>query len=93
MIIIVLIAAWEFDIESLCARLERHPVRMLALLVGLAGAMILFHAAESTVLPRPGLALAASAVDVIVWTCTIAILARTDRVFARVFTAPPPTQL
>jgi hypothetical protein len=47
--------------------------------------MLLFHTAENTLL-APSRAIIASAIDVFIWTCTIAILARTDRVFARVFT-------
>jgi hypothetical protein len=87
-LIVVLVAAWELDIEPFCGRLERHPVRMLSILVSLAVTMLLFHAAESSTLPPPGLALAASAVDIVIWTCTVAILARADRAFARVFTPP-----
>jgi hypothetical protein len=84
MIVVALIVAWELDIDSLCARLERHPVRLVATLLALAAIMIGFHAAENT-LVAPSRALVASAVDVVIWTCTIAILARTDRTFARVF--------
>jgi hypothetical protein len=61
---------------------------MLSILVGLTSSMLLFHAWESSVLPPPGYAFAASAVDVVIWTCTVAILARTDRAFAHVFTRP-----
>jgi hypothetical protein len=89
MLILVLVAAWELDIEVFCARLERHPVRMASVLVGLATLMVVFHALESSTMPPPGLALSASAVDVVIWTCTVAILARTDRLFARVFTSRP----
>ena len=85
MIVIVLVAAWELDVESLCARLERHPMRMLGIIFGLAAAILLFHATERTMIPAPGHAIGASVVAVIVWICTIVILARTDRVFARVF--------
>jgi len=84
MIVVALVAAWELDIDSLCGRLERHPTRLVATLLTLAAIMIGFHAAENT-LVAPSRALAASAVDVVIWTCTIAILARTDRIFARVF--------
>ena len=84
MIVVALVAAWELDIESLCARLEKHPLRLCATVLGLSTIMVLFHAAENT-LVAPGRAITASAVDVVIWTCTIAILARTDRVFARVF--------
>jgi hypothetical protein len=86
-LVILLVAAWEIDVEPLCVRLERRPLRLLATLGGLALIMMLFHAATNTMLP-PGIALSASAVDVAIWTCTIAILARTDRAFARVFGKP-----
>jgi hypothetical protein len=85
MIVVALVAAWELDVESLCERLERHPVRMLGILCGLAATIVVVHAAENTILPSPGQAIAASAVVVVIWTCTVAILARTDRAFARVF--------
>jgi hypothetical protein len=86
-LVILLVAAWEIDVEPLCVRLERRPLRLLATLGGLALIMILFHAATNTTLP-PGIALSASAVDVAIWTSTVAILARTDRAFARVFGKP-----
>ena len=87
LLIMLLVAAWELDIEPFCARLERHPVRLIGTVGALALVMLTFHAATSTLLP-PGLALSASAVDVAIWTCTVAILARADRVFARVFANP-----
>jgi hypothetical protein len=85
MIVVVLVAAWELDIESLCARLEREPLRLALTLTALAMAMLLFHAAEMTDL-HVTRAFLASAVDMIVWGCTIAILARLDRAFAGAFT-------
>jgi hypothetical protein len=84
LIVVVLVTAWELDIESLCARLERRPVRLLLTLAALAASMVLFHSAGNNTLP-PETALFSSAVDVAIWTCTVAILARTDRAFARVF--------
>ena len=84
LLIVLLVAAWELDVEPLCARLERRPLRLIATVAGLALIMVLFHAATDTIL-SPRLALSASAVDVAIWTCTIAILARADRTFARVF--------
>jgi hypothetical protein len=63
---------------------------MVGIAIGLATSMVVFHAFESSTIPPPGLALGASAIDVVIWTCTIAILARTDRFFARVFTLPTP---
>ena len=85
MIVVALVAAWELDIDALCMRLERDPLRLVLTVVGLSATMLLFHAAENTPL-APGRALAAGAVAVVIWTCTIAILACTDRAFARVFT-------
>lgn len=87
LLIVLLVAAWELDIEPLCARLERRPLRLLTTVAGLALVMLLVHATTDTML-SPRIALSASAVDVAIWTCTIAILARADRTFARVFAKP-----
>ncbi len=89
MIVVVLVAAWELDIESLCARLERQPLRLTLTLVALATTMLLFHAFEATPL-LPAKAFVESGLDMIVWACTIAILARLDRAFAGVFTRATP---
>lgn len=88
LLILLLVAAWELDVEPFCARLERRPLRLLATVGGLALLMLTVHAATNSVL-SPRLAMSASAVDVAIWTCTIAILARVDRRFARVFARPP----
>ncbi|HEX4468866.1 MAG TPA: hypothetical protein VH080_04990 [Gemmatimonadaceae bacterium] len=85
MLVVALVAAWELDIDALCARLERHPVRLLGTLATLATSMVLFHAAQNGWV-HPAKALTESSIDVVIWTCTIAILARADRVFSRVFT-------
>ena len=85
MLVGALVAAWELDIDVLCARLERHPLRLFATLATLATSMVLFHAAQNGWV-HPAKALAESSIDIVIWTCTIAILARADRVFARVFT-------
>jgi hypothetical protein len=87
-IIVMLVAAWELDIQPLCARLERHPARLLAAIGGLAATMVLFHALYEASLPLLT-ALVASAVDVAIWACTIAILSRLDQRFARTFTSVP----
>ena len=87
LLILLLVAAWELDVEPLCARLERRPLRLFATVGALALLMLVFHAATNSVL-SPRLAMAASAVDVAIWTCTVAILARADRSFARVFARP-----
>ena len=88
LLIVLLVAAWELDVELFCARLERHPLRLVAAVGALALLMLVVHAATNSVL-SPRLAMSASAVDVAIWTCTIAILARADRSFARVFAGPP----
>lgn len=88
LLIVLLVAAWELDIEPFCARLERRPLRLIATVGALALLMLVFHAATNTFL-SPQLAVSASAVDVAIWTCTIAILARADRRLARVFAKPP----
>jgi hypothetical protein len=85
MLVVALVAAWELDIDSLCARLERHPVRLLGTLATLATSMVLFHAAQNGWV-HPARALTESSIDIVIWTCTIAILARADRVCARMFT-------
>jgi hypothetical protein len=87
LLVVLLVAAWELDVEPLCARLERRPLRLFATLAVLALVMLLFHAATNTML-SPRLAVSASAVDVAIWTCTVAILARTDRAFGGVFAKP-----
>jgi|1185.fasta_scaffold05830_2 hypothetical protein len=87
LLVVLLVVAWELDLEPLCARLERRPLRLIATVAALALIMLLFHAATNSLLSAR-LAVAASAVDVAIWTCTVAILARTDRAFARVFGKP-----
>lgn len=87
LLIVLLVAAWELDVEPFCARLERSPLRLIAAVGGLALLMLVCHAATNSML-SPRLAMSASAVDVAIWTCTIAILARADRSFARVFARP-----
>lgn len=83
-IIVVLIGAWELDIDSLCSRLERRPFRLMLLLAGLVASMVLTHAVRGSVVPL-STAFAASAVDVAIWACTLAILSHIDRAFAAVF--------
>ena len=85
MLVGALVAAWELDIEAFCARLERRPLRLVATVAGLSTVMLLFHSAHNSWL-HPGKAFFESSIDVVIWTCTIAILALADRVFARVFT-------
>jgi len=92
-IVVILVAAWELDIEPLCARLERRPLRLLATFGAVFAGIYLGH----PVVHGPmgihapmdvGLILVASATGVIVWTCTIAIAARLDFVFLRLLRPP-----
>lgn len=87
LLVVLLVAAWELDVEPLCARLERRPLRLVGTLAALAFVMLLFHAATNTML-SPRLAVSASAVDIAIWTSTVAILARSDRAFGGVFAKP-----
>lgn len=84
LIIVVLVLAWELDIEALCTRLEREPIRLVLTVLIMAMAMMLVHALHDTSL-APAVATRASAVDVAIWTSTVAILVKTDRLFVAAF--------
>jgi hypothetical protein len=89
-IVVILVAAWELDIEPLCARLERKPLRLVvtfgALFVGLAIGHPLVHAPMALHAPmHVGLILVASTTALAVWASTVAIAARLDLVFLRLF--------
>lgn len=92
-IVVVLVAAWELDIEPLCARLERRPVRLVAtfgaLFVGLYFGHPLVHGPMALHAPMDlGLILVAATTALAVWACTVAIAARLDLVFVRLFGPP-----
>ena len=84
MLAIALVAAWELDIQSLCAPIERDPLRLTLTLFGLATSMLLFHAFRMSPL-LPSKAFVESGLDTIIWASTIAILTRLDRTFAGTF--------
>jgi hypothetical protein len=86
-IVLVLVAAWELDIEPLCARLERRPARLLATFGALLGAIYFGHPAIHGPMGIHGpmdvrLMVVGSSVGVAVWACTVAIAARLDLAFA-----------
>ena len=83
-VVLIAVAAWELEIEWLCTRLERDPV----LLVGCC--LVLFVVLSATHAYRgmdvtSGRALLGAAMLVTVWTFSIAILSRADRLFVRLF--------
>jgi hypothetical protein len=92
-IVVVLVGAWELDIEPLCARLERRPRRLVATFGVLFAAIYFGHpfVHEPMGLRVPidlRLVLIGSATAVVVWACTIAIAARLDLAFVRFFRPP-----
>jgi hypothetical protein len=79
-VVLLVAAAWELDVEPLCVRLERRPLRLAAAL-GLAFAGVLaVHEVARHVIP-PAFALVGAATVVVVWACTLAVLARVDLAF------------
>ena len=89
-IVLLLVAAWELDVEPLCARLERRPLRLLATLGALFAAIYLGHPLVHGPLAIDApldvaLILVGSTTGLAVWACTIAIVARLDLAFARLF--------
>jgi len=88
-IVILVVAAWELDIEPLCARLERRPMRLLGAFAAVFATIYFGHPLVHGPIDAPlGLVIAASATGVAVWACTIAIVARLDLAFLRLL-APP----
>jgi hypothetical protein len=92
-IVVVLIAAWELDIEPLCARLERRPLRLAGTFGALLGAIYVGHPAvhEPMGIHDPmhvGLMVVGSGVGVAVWACTVAIAAKLDLAFAALLGPP-----
>jgi hypothetical protein len=80
-LVLLVVAAWELDIAPLCVRLERRPVRLLAMLGAFFAAISLVHGTLHPAAIDPALALLAGGVQLAVWTCTIAIVARLDVAF------------
>jgi hypothetical protein len=81
-VVLIAVAAWELEIEWLCARLERDPAR----LVGCGLVMFIVLLASHAYLGMdvtPTHSLVGSAAMITVWTSSLAILSRADRVFVR----------
>jgi len=80
-IVLLLVAAWELDVEPLCARLERHPVRLAATFGALFAGIYVAHPAIHGPIDV-GIIVAGSSAGLAVWACTVAIVARLDLAFA-----------
>jgi hypothetical protein len=82
LVVLLGVAAWELDIDHLCTRLERRPVRLLTTyLVFFTGAYVTHQLIDHVV--TPGQALVGTATTLAVWICTIAIVSRVDLAFVR----------
>ena len=85
-IVLVLVAAWELDIELLCARLERRPIRLLGAFGALLATIYFGHPLVHGPIAAPlKLVISAAAVGVAVWACTVVIVARIDLAYVRLF--------
>ena len=80
--VLAAVAAWELDVEWLCARLERDPVRLAAACLALFIVLSAAHAALGMDVPALR-ALVGATTMLAVWTSTLAIVARSDRAFVR----------
>jgi hypothetical protein len=81
-VVLAAVAAWELELESLCVRLERDPPRMLAASLALFAMIFTLHAFSSMPVTPAHAFLGASAL-LAVWTSTLAVLSRADRVLLR----------
>jgi hypothetical protein len=82
LVVLLGVGAWEFGVEHLCARLERHPMRLLVTyVVFLSGAWITHTIIDHIV--TPGHAILGTAAMLGAWMSTIAIVSRFDLVFLR----------
>jgi hypothetical protein len=80
--VVAAIAAWELGLETVCVRLERDPVRMLAASLALFVVIFTVHTFSSMPVTPAHAFLGASAL-LAVWTSTLAVLSRADRVLLR----------
>ena len=80
--VLAAVAAWELDVEWLCTRLERDPVRLTAACLALFAVLSAAHAALGMDVPALRAFVGATTM-VAVWTTSVAIVARGDRVFVR----------
>jgi hypothetical protein len=80
--VLAAVAAWELDVEWLCTRLERDPVKLAAACLALFVVLSSAHAALGMDVPALRAFVGATTM-LAVWTSSLAILARSDRVFLR----------
>jgi hypothetical protein len=80
--VLAAVAAWELDVEWLCTRLERDPVRLAAACLALFVVLSAAHAALGMDVPVLR-ALVGATTMLAVWTSSLAIVARSDRAFLR----------
>jgi hypothetical protein len=81
--VLAAVAAWELDVDWLCTRLERDPVRLVVTCLVLFAVLSAAHAylgVQATALR----ALVGATTMVAVWTSSLAILSRSDRLFLHV---------
>jgi hypothetical protein len=81
-VVLAAIAAWELELEPLCARMERDPARMLGASLVLFVLIFTLHAFSSMPVTPAHAFLGASAL-LAVWASTLAVLSRADRVLLR----------
>jgi hypothetical protein len=82
-VVIVAVAAWELEIEPLCARLERDPVRILVVMLALFALLFVMHVRSDNPVTAAH-AFFGTAALIAVWTSTLAVLSRSDQLFLRV---------
>ena len=80
--VLAAVAAWELDVEWLCTRLERDPVRLGAACLALFVVLSAAHAALGMSVPALRAFVGATTM-LAVWTSSLAIVARSDRAFLR----------
>jgi len=83
-IVLILVAAWELDIEPLCARLERRPLHLLGAFAALFATIYFGHPLVHGPIDAPvALIVGGATAGVAVWASTVAIVARLDLAFVR----------
>ena len=80
--VLAAVAAWELDVDWLCTRLERDPVKLAAACLALFVVLSAAHAALGMDVPALR-ALVGATTMLAVWTSSLAIVARSDRAFLR----------
>ena len=81
----------ELDVEWLCTRLERDPVRLTAACVALFAVLSAAHASLGMDVPALRAFVGATTM-LAVWTSSLAIVARSDRAFLRALGSDSVTQ-